>query len=212
MMASGGSVDTRGHLSRRAFTLTLAGAPVALAQEQRRGTLHYVPPFEGPIEFRRRNAGVRVRPFPLTQVKLRPGVFLDAQSWNQAYMERLPADRLGHNFRANFGLPSNATPFGGWEEPNGELRAHFTGHYLSASALLYASTGNRQVKAKADQMVDDLEKCQKALGGGYLSAFPREFWDRLDARKKVWAPFYTIHKIMAGMFDMYRLTGTLPQL
>jgi DUF1680 family protein len=104
-------------------------------------------------------------------------------------------------------LTSQATPFGGWEEPKGELRGHFTGHYLSAAALMYASTGDAAVKAKGDLMVDELAKCQQALGGGYLSAFPREFWARLDARQKVWAPFYTIHKIMAGMFDMYSLTG-----
>ena len=56
-------------------------------------------------------------------------------------------------------------------------------------------------------MVAELAKCQEKLGGGYLSAFPTELFDRLDARKPVWAPFYTIHKIMAGMLDMYQLAG-----
>ena len=64
------------------------------------------------------------------------------------------------------------------------------------------------MKAKGDEMVADLAKCQQKLGGGYLSAFPMEFLDRLDARKKVWAPFYTMHKIMAGMLDMYQLAAT----
>jgi hypothetical protein len=41
----------------------------------------------------------------------------------------------------------------------------------------------------------------------YLSAFPTTWFDRLEKRERVWAPFYTIHKIMAGMFDMYRLAG-----
>ena len=50
-------------------------------------------------------------------------------------------------------------------------------------------------------------RCQQKLGGGYLSAFPTEWFDRLDARKQVWAPFYTIHKIMAGMFDMHQYCG-----
>jgi DUF1680 family protein len=122
-------------------------------------------------------------------------------------MNRLPADRLVHNFRLNAGLSSTADPFGGWEEPKGELRGHFTGHYLSACGLAYASTGDKDVKAKGDEMVAELAKCQDKLGGGYLSAFPREFWDRLDARKQVWAPFYTIHKIMAGMLDMYQHCG-----
>jgi DUF1680 family protein len=43
--------------------------------------------------------------------------------------------------------------------------------------------------------------------GGYLSAFPVEFFDRLRNRERVWAPFYTIHKIMAGCLDMYTHCG-----
>ena len=69
--------------------------------------------------------------------------------------------------------------------------------------MMYASTGDREIKAKGDSMVAELAKVQQKWGGGYLSAFPAEWFDRLDARKPVWAPFYTIHKIMAGMFDMY---------
>jgi DUF1680 family protein len=128
-------------------------------------------------------------------------------------MARLEANRLLYNFRANAGLPNgNAKPLGGWEQPanqdrSSELRGHFTGHFLSASAQLFAATGDRDAKAKADEMVAELAHCQQQLGGKYLSAFPTEFWDRLDARKPVWAPFYTIHKIMAGMLDMHRLGG-----
>jgi hypothetical protein len=127
-------------------------------------------------------------------------------------MARLGEDRLIHNFRLNAGLPSSAAPFGGWEQytpgRDGELRGHFTGHFLSATALLYASTGDQQAKAKGDSMVAELAKCQQKLGaGGYLSAFPTEWFDRLDARKSVWAPYYTVHKIMAGMFDMYQHAG-----
>src|SRR5450755_510962 len=73
---------------------------------------------------------------------------------------------------------------------------------------MYSSTGDAAIKAKGDSIVEELSKCQNKLGSsGYLSAFPSEWFDRLDARKEVWAPFYTVHKIMAGMFDMYQLTG-----
>ena len=85
-------------------------------------------------------------------------------------MQRLAADRLLHNFRVNSGLPSSAEPLGGWEK-NGpgreaELRGHFTGHYLSAAALLYASTGDEAIKAKGDYMVEELAKVQQKWGGG----------------------------------------------
>ena len=42
---------------------------------------------------------------------------------------------------------------------------------------------------------------------GYLSAFPEEFFDRLRAGRPVWAPFYTLHKIMAGLLDQHTLMG-----
>jgi DUF1680 family protein len=150
----------------------------------------------------------------MTQVKLLPGQFANAAEWNRGYMGRLPADRLLYNFRANAGLPvGSAQPFEGWEakadgKHSTELRGHFTGHFLSASAQLYASAGDKQAKAKADEMVAELAKCQQKLGGGYLSAFPTELFDRLDSLSQLpWAPFYTIHKIMAGLFDMYTLAG-----
>jgi uncharacterized protein len=56
-------------------------------------------------------------------------------------------------------------------------------------------------------LVDELAKVQRKLDGGYLSAFPTEFFDRSDARQRVWAPFYTYHKILAGLLDMYRFAG-----
>jgi DUF1680 family protein len=219
------------NLSRRNFAVSLAAAPALLAQQQtpppagapnpntsqpRRGPTPEVPPFEAPIQFARQDVPARVQPFPMTQVKLLPSIYTEVAEWNRGYMQRLPADRLLYNFRENAGLPVGSTqPFGGWEQKaNGqrgsELRGHFTGHFLSASAQLYASMGDQQAKAKADEIVSGLAKCQEKLGGGYLSAFPTSFWDRLDSMERgniPWAPFYTIHKIMAGLFDMYNLAG-----
>jgi len=213
-------------ISRRRFTAAVAAAPLAAAQQappapapantqERRGTQPETPPFQAPIEFTRGDVAPKVRPFAMTQVRLLAGPFDDAANVNRAYMSRLPVDRLVRNFKVNAGLPTNATPLGGWEQPNNgeplhrasELRGHFTGHYLSASAQMFASTGDAAAKAKGDEIVDELARCQAKLSGGYLSAFPTEFFDRLDARKEVWAPFYTIHKIMAGMYDMYTLAG-----
>jgi DUF1680 family protein len=175
---------------------------------ERQGTAPEVPPFQGTLAFARKNAPLKVRPFSLNDVRLLPGPFLDAQEWNRAYVRRLSADRLLHNFRVNAGLPSSAQPLGGWEEPKCELRGHFAGHYLSACGLLYASTGDKEIKAVGDYLVAELAKCQAKLGaGGYLSAFPLELFDRLDARRRVWAPFYTVHKIMAGLLDMYQHCG-----
>jgi len=187
--------------------------PAAPGGGFRRRLVSDAPPFEGALEFTRKDVPAKAEPFPMTQVRLLPSVYHDAQEWNRGYMSRLAADRLLYNFRANAGLPvGSAPPLGGWEQPennqrSSELRGHFTGHFLTASAQLYASTGDQEAKSKADNMVAELAKCQEKLGGKYLSAFPTTFWDRLDKRERVWAPFYTIHKIMAGLFDMHQLAG-----
>lgn len=217
--------------NRRSFVSALAAsgaaAPALAAQPpqtppapgagffQRRELPPESMPFQGPLLFTRRDVPLTVQPFPMTQVRLSEGPFKDAQEVNRRVLLRTPADRLLHNFRVNAGLPSSAEPLGGWEqEPKAplphrpsELRGHYTGHFLSACGFMYASTGDKELKAKGDYLVAELAKCQEKLGGGYLSAFPREFWDRLDKRQQVWAPFYTIHKIMAGMLDMYQHCG-----
>lgn len=223
--------DQKDGLTRRRFGLLVAAGAAATglaAQEVpqpnpsptrlapgffRRPLLPDTPAFEGPLEFTRRDVAPRVQPFPMSQVRLLPNnVFFDSQEWNRGYMGRLAADRLLYTFRANAGLPvGSAKPLGGWEQPeNGqrssELRGHFEGHFLSASAQL-AAMGDKEAKAKADYMVAEMAKCQEKLGGKYLSAFPTTWFDRLERGERVWAPFYTIHKIAAGMFDMYQLAG-----
>jgi DUF1680 family protein len=121
---------------------------------------------------------------------------------DEKYLLALDPDRLLHMFRLNAGLPSSAKPLGGWEAPNVELRGHFTGHYLSACALMYASTGDERFKARSEQVVKGLAECQEKLGSGYLSAFPEEFIERVEHRRRVWAPWYTLHKILAGLLDV----------
>ena len=148
-----------------------------------------------------------LEPFPLTAVRLLDGPCKVAQEANRRYLHMLDFDRLLHSFRTNAGLPAPGKPLGGWEGPNVEVRGHFIGHYLTACALMAQSTGDAELKAKADRMVAELAKCQKALGGEYLAAFPESYFDRLEAGKRVWVPYYTAHKIMAGLLDMHRRCG-----
>ena len=151
----------------------------------------------------------KLKTFPLSQVRLRPGILLDQLESNQSFIESLPNDRLLHTFRLTAGIPSFADPLGGWEHPRGELRGHFAGgHVLSACALLHAATGDDAIKQKGNMLVAELAKCQQKLNAeGYLSAYPPSFYDRLRDGKRVWAPFYTYHKILAGHLDMYSLCG-----
>ena len=146
--------------------------------------------------------------FPMKNVRLLPGAFSAAAEVNRKYLKTLPPDRLLHTFRLAAGLPSSAEPLGDWEKPDCELRGHFAGgHYLSACALAFASSGDEDLKRNGDLMVAELAKCQAQHKNGYLSAFPQELFDRLRDGVNVWAPFYTIHKVMAGHLDMYTLAG-----
>src|SRR6202012_5600729 len=101
----------------------------------------------------------KAQPFPMQQVRLLYGPLKEAQRRNRFYLIMLPNDRLLHNFRLTAGLPSNAQSLGGWELPTSELRGHLSGgHYLSACALMYASTGDDALRTKAFNLVEELAK------------------------------------------------------
>ncbi|MHC4754407.1 MAG: glycoside hydrolase family 127 protein [Planctomycetota bacterium] len=145
-------------------------------------------------------------PFNLKQVRLLDGPFKKNMERDRKYLYDLDSDRLLHMFRVTAGQPSTAKPLGGWEAR--ELRGHTMGHYLSACALLYASTGDEKIKAKADNIVAELAKCQNVFGNGYLSAFPEEgIKNIIYGTGGWWAPWYTLHKIYAGLIDMYNHCG-----
>jgi uncharacterized protein len=155
---------------------------------------------------------IKAAPFDLSAVRLLDGPFKQAQDLDRQVLMAMDPDRLLLMFRVTAGLPANAKPLGGWEAPDCELRGHTLGHYLSACALMYASTGDAVLKQRCDTIVAELAKCQGAMvsrgyHAGYLAAFPESWFDRVDAQKPVWAPWYTMHKIMAGLFDAHQLTG-----
>lgn len=154
----------------------------------------------------------KARPFPVSAVRLLDGPFAAAQQRNMEVLLKLEPERLLHMFRVTAGLPSQATPYGGWEAPQIEVRGHTLGHYLSACALTYAATGDARFKERVDAIVAALAECQAALpkqgaNAGYLSAFPESFIDRVETGKQVWAPWYVLHKIMAGLLDAHQLCG-----
>ena len=154
----------------------------------------------------------QVQPFDLAGVRLLPGPFYDAMLRDQKYLLSLDPDRLLHTFRLNVKLPSSAMPYGGWEAPGCELRGHCLGHYLSALSLMYASTGDARYRKRVDYIVAQLALCQDAspaagFNPGYLSAFPESFIDRVEQQRNVWAPWYTLHKILAGLYDASQLCG-----
>ena len=149
-------------------------------------------------------ATLKVLSFDLKEVKLLDSPFLENQRREEKWLLSIDNNRLLHTFRLNAGIASKAKALGGWEAPEIELRGHSTGHVLSGLALMYASTGNISFKLKGDSLVTELKKIQDAIDqNGYLSAFPQYFVNRAINDGHVWAPWYTLHKIFAGLLDMY---------
>jgi DUF1680 family protein len=157
-----------------------------------------------------RQAAGRVSPVALRDVRLLEGPFRQAQQRDLAYLLSLDPDRLLHNFHVNAGLTPKAPVYGGWEseEPWVGIRCqgHTLGHYLSAVSLMYASTGDPRMKDRVDYIVDELRACQQASGTGLVCAFP-DGPAQLDAaiagRRIVGVPWYTMHKIFAGLRDAH---------
>ena len=93
-----------------------------------------------------------------------------------------------------------AKPYGGWMAPDHVSRGEFVGLYLSACAEMFASTGDERVMQKANQVVAGLAECQRKIGTGYLHTHADSFTTRCEAPPPFW---YQIHKVMAGLMDMY---------
>ncbi|CAL9356995.1 hypothetical protein SUDANB58_00578 [Streptomyces sp. enrichment culture] len=111
----------------------------------------------------------RVRPFGLAEVALGPGVFADKRRLMLDHARGYDVNRLLQVFRANAGLSTlGAVAPGGWEgldgEANGNLRGHYTGHFLTMLSQAYASTGEQVFADRIRTMVGALAEVREALG------------------------------------------------
>lgn len=150
-----------------------------------------------------------------SQVRLLPGSpFYDRQELHRTgYVGQLDPDRLLFEYRKLAGLPQPAATtrgYGGWD--SGFIRGHMAGHYLSAASRMAVATGDESFRKKALYLVSELAKCQQALNqDGYLAAFPSVALDWQEGSSKntggVVVPYYTIHKIMAGLVDAHHYLG-----
>lgn len=166
-------------------------------------------------------------------------------------------------FRHTYGQqqPEGAKPLGVWDSQDTKLRGHATGHYLSAIAQAYASTGYdkalqanfsekmvymvnmlydlSQLSGKAKQPGSTHVSDASAVpvgpgktsydsdlsdtgirrdywnwGTGFISAYPPDQFIMLEKgakyggqKNQIWAPYYTLHKILAGLLDVYEVSG-----
>jgi hypothetical protein len=151
--------------------------------------------------------------FPISDVKLLDGLFKHARDLNIEVLLKYDVDRLLAPYRKVAGLPEKAESYPNWEGLDG----HIAGHYLSAMAMNYAATGNKECKRRMEYMISELKEIEGAnaknnaeWGIGYLGGFPNseKLW---TAFKKgdfsiyfsAWAPFYNLHKMFAGLRDAW---------
>lgn len=142
------------------------------------------------------------------------GPFKLRQDIHGQYLEAVEPDRLLAPFRMQAGLSPRAERYGGWESR--DIGGHSLGHYLSALCYFQAGTGHAKLVSRIDYIVDELAECQRANGDGYVLPVRKEAFEELRSGKMevspfslngVWVPFYTLHKVLAGLRDAYRLAG-----
>jgi len=159
--------------------------------------------------------------FPLSDVRLLESPFLRAMQLDARYLLELEPDRLLHRFRLHAGLPPRGEIYGGWEQES--ISGHSLGHYLSACALMYSASGDARFKQRVDYIVNELALCQDARRTGYVGGIPGE--DTIFAqvaRGEIraagfdlnggWVPWYTTHKLMAGLLDAWLHAGNAKAL
>lgn len=165
--------------------------------------------------------GVKAYAFAPADVKLLDGPFKTGQDIAVKYLLSLEPDRLLANFRKESGLQPKAPHYGGWEAQG--VSGHSGGHYLSACALAYAATGDKEFLRRVNYIVDELAACQRANGDGYVAAIPggKKCYAEVAAGNirsagfdlnGVWVPNYTMHKVLAGLRDAYRICGNAKAL
>ncbi len=152
------------------------------------------------------------------------------------FLNKFDPDRLMYNFRLTAGYTKaeikakdvhnngsgaeNPYP-GGWE--NSRIGGHTMGHYLAAAAQAVANgygdvagEDGLTLNQRLDYMIDELKDCQDKLGTGFI--FGATMADVKDPERQfnlleqgttsdTWVPWYTMHKIVNGLVETYRLAG-----
>jgi len=138
-------------------------------------------------------------------------IFAQRFALNREYVNSLPVEDLLQNYYIEAGIRNwnhfTEDCLKGWESPICQLRGHFSGHWLSAAARIYAQTGDTEIYGKACRFLDGLEACQKANGGRWVGSIPEKYFWKMEQGQSIWAPHYTVHKLLMGLADMKKFCG-----
>ena len=168
---------------------------------------------------------LKIQDVSMQTVYVEDAYMTNAFSKEIAYLLKIDDDRMLAGFRETAGIDTKgATRYEGWE--NMLIGGHTMGHYLTALAQSYASAGITEadkaaIGDKISYLTDSLYECQRDSKGQPGFIFGAAIVDEQNVEKQfdnvekgrtniiteAWVPWYTMHKILAGLVDVYRLTG-----
>ncbi len=176
-----------------------------------------------------------IEDYPMSAVEMKNSYLSNANDKMKAYLMDIDLDRYVAGFREMAGIEHDAEPYGGWE--NSLIAGHSVGDYITALAQEYAYSEAGEPDAavieKLNALVDALSEVQikedgivqgQPVKAGYLFAATAKNWydftpmygeqqfENVEDGKgniieEAWVPWYTMHKILAGLIDAYKLTG-----
>ncbi|WP_078551411.1 glycoside hydrolase family 127 protein [Bacillus alkalicellulosilyticus] len=150
----------------------------------------------------------------MVKIDLLQGMFKDSQEKGKEYLLYLDVDRLMAPCYEAVSLTPKKNRYGGWESTG--ISGHSIGHWLSAVAQMWTVTKDELLKQKLEYAIDELAYVQSFDKDGYVSGFSRECFDKTFtgdfevenfSLAGQWVPWYSLHKIYAGLIDCYQLLG-----
>lgn len=157
--------------------------------------------------------------FSLDSVEVTDDYYTTVSEKDIEFLKEFNADRLLSRFRITAGLDTQGkNSYAGWE--SSRIGGHTMGHYLTACAQAYLTASNEEdriwMKEQLEYLIDELLICQDAIGTGFIfgatiddaSNIEKQF-DIIEGKASggTWVPWYTMHKIIAGLVDVYKLVG-----
>lgn len=158
-----------------------------------------------------------LRSCELENIRLLPGLFRERAAVNRQYLLELDAQCLLQNYYLEAGIilpglqvvddPAAAKLHWGWEAPICQLRGHFLGHWMSAAAMTVATENDRELRARLEYILDELDRCRELNGGRWIGPFPEKYFGRLERNEYIWSPQYTMHKTLMGLYHSALYAG-----
>ena len=141
-------------------------------------------------------------------------MFSTSQKTGLKYVLDYNPDRMLAPAYTALGKSPKASNYGGWESR--QIQGHMLGHYLSALAGFYYQTGSKDAKEKLDYTVKCIKEIQRE--DGYFGGIPSTPFDNVFSSggsfnvdrfslADWWVPWYSVHKIYAGLIDAYEFGG-----